>query len=94
MRFIRKLLGLVIALGFLFFGLASFFGFYEQSLATGNRDDLYAGIFMGGLLCFCGLLLLVVVLRKPRKPADPAAAAATIWAVGMTSDFDDFDGSD
>ncbi len=91
----RKFFGVLLGLGLAGFGVVAFVGQSNMAQRTGNVDDLYAGMVMGGLLVFAGLVTLYAVLRKPKKPADPAEAGAAIWAVGMTtlSDDDvDFDG--
>ncbi|MDJ0821529.1 MAG: hypothetical protein QNJ09_06920 [Paracoccaceae bacterium] len=91
----KKFFGTLIGLGLAGFGVIAYVGQAGMAERSGNVDDLYAGMVMGGLLVFAGVLTLWAVFRKPKKPADPAAAAATVWAVGMTTlgdDDMDFDG--
>jgi len=85
---IRKIILLLLSLGF--FAAGAVFALGELNLAakTGDQDHVYAALFGGGLFTFVGLMLLFLVFRK-RKPANPEAAAATVWAVGMTTAMDD-----
>ena len=90
----RKILGVLIALGMIGFGVVAFIGQSNVAERTGNMDDFYAGLVMGGLLVFAGLVTLFAVLRKRKKPADMADTSATLWAVGMTTMADDDGGFD
>ena len=86
---VKKLIGALIGLGLIVFGVIAYIGQSNVSERTGDVDDFYAGLVMGGLLGFAGLVTLIAVFRKRKpKPGEAASAAAAVWAVGMTSDFD------
>ena len=88
----RKFFGVLIGLGLIAFGVVAYVGQSNMAERSGNMDDLYAGMVMGGLAVFAGLLTIFVVLKKPKSPADPNQAAASLWAVGMTTLNDDVGG--
>jgi hypothetical protein len=81
---VRKLALLILSLVFFAAALGTAASLYMEAVATGDHDDLYAAIFVGGMLGFVGLILLILVFRKPQDP-DPTASGAAIWAVGMTT---------
>lgn len=85
---IRKLILLLLSLGFIAGGVA--FALTEMNLAstTSDQNHIYAALFGGGLLGFVGVLLFILAFRKP-KPTDPEAAAAGVLAMGMTTLADD-----
>lgn len=85
---IRKLILLLLSLGFFAGALVFAAGQMNLATRTGDHDHVYAALFGGGCLGFVGLILMILVFKK-RKPAEPEAAAAAIWAVGMTTLADD-----
>ena len=89
---IRKIILVLLALGFLAFGAIFAIGEMNVASKTGDTDHIYAALFGGGLFGLIGLILLIVSFKK-RAPSDPEAAAATVWAVGMGSAMGD-DGFD
>ncbi len=88
----RKLIAILLGLGAIVGAIPVFLGFWNQSQATGNPEDLYAGLFLGGMCVFIGVLILVASGRTPRN--DPDGDAATLWAVGMASAQDASDAGD
>ena len=90
---IRKVILVLLALGFMAFG--AIFAIGEMNLAskTGGTEHIYAALFGGSLLGIVGLMLLAVSVRKP-NPGDPEAAAATVCAVGIGSALGDSDFED
>ncbi|KRS17657.1 hypothetical protein [Roseovarius indicus] len=85
---IRKLILLLLSLGFIAGGIA--FALTEMNLAssTADQNHIYAALFGGGLLGFAGVVLFILAFRKP-KPAEPEGAAAGILAMGMSTVPDD-----
>ena len=94
----RKILGFLIGLGLIAFGVIAFVGQSNMAERSGNMDDFYAGLVMGGLLVFAGVVTLFATLRRRKKPADPNEAQAALMGVGMATFMDDggddFDGGD
>jgi hypothetical protein len=93
----RKLIGILIGLGLIAFGVVAFIGQSSMAERSGNVDDFYAGVVMGGLLGFAGLVTLIAVLRRRKSKSNGDDASSAIWAVGMNSGIDsdgDFDGDD
>ena len=81
---VRKLALLILSLVFFAAALCTASSLYMEAVTTGDHDDLYAAIFVGGMLGFVGALLLMLVFRKPQDP-DRDAAGGAIWAAGMTT---------
>jgi hypothetical protein len=85
----KRLIGYLLGLGLIAFGVVAFIGQSSIAERSGNMDDFYAGLVMGGLAGFAGLVTLFAVARSKGKKADPNAAQATIWGVGMATLGDD-----
>jgi hypothetical protein len=87
----RRLLGYGIALGFLLAGLGTLGAGLEE--ATG--DDLYAALFMGGLLVLIGALIGFAVRRAATRGVRTAAARGGGGGFGRRDDrWDDDDRRD
>lgn len=85
---IRKIVLTILALAFLGFGFVATWGEANIGTRTGDPNHFYAAIFIGGVMGFVGILLLVLAFRKPGKP-DPSVTGSAVWAVGMTTMMDD-----
>ncbi|MCP3970747.1 MAG: hypothetical protein GY717_10640 [Rhodobacteraceae bacterium] len=90
----KRILGTLIGLGLAGFGVVAFLGQAGMAERSGNPDDFYAGLVMGGLLGFAGLVTLIAVWRRRKPGRQSTEDGTTIWAVGMTSrlDNDGYDG--
>ncbi len=95
---IRRFIVFVMALGFLLIGAAAGVGLALDSQKSGNKDDLYAGLFVGGLLCLIGVMLFWIGVRGGGSAVvDSDAHDGMLWAQVMNqhdhdSSFDDFGG--
>lgn len=95
----RFLLGLILSLGFLLFGLVTLGAGLEIMGAKGVTDDAIAALLVGGLLSIVGVIIFVISnkarkRRKAGKKADYSEASATILGMSMVSDSFDDDFSD
>lgn len=96
----RFVIGVVLSLGFLLFGLLILGAGFDTLSAKGMTEDAIAALVIGGLLSVVGIIIFFVALgarkkRKAGKKANYDEAGATIVGMSMVSDsFDDGDWSD
>ena len=93
----RFFLGLVLSLGFLFFGLFILVAGFEVVSTRGMTDDAIASFVVGGLFMLIGIIIFFAARgaskrRKAGEKADYGKAGATIVGMSMVSDSldDDF----
>ncbi|MEY3012207.1 MAG: Universal stress protein family [Pseudomonadota bacterium] len=67
----RRGLVLLFALGFVAAALVIGGAAVQHGLAKGKQDDIYAGLFLGGLLLVPGLILGFIGLRGRYRVGDP-----------------------
>jgi ABC-type nitrate/sulfonate/bicarbonate transport system permease component len=83
---LRKLIIYLIAIGLCGAGLGFFAGQASLGYRTGDAEAIFAGLFVGGLLGFAGIALIVLARRKPLQSVDPDAVVATSLAMAIGSE--------
>ena len=72
----RKLVGYLLAFCFFIVGFGSIGAGLDGASGSGSQDDLYAAIFVGGVLIFVGLVIAWAVRKAGRRGAGRGARGA------------------
>ena len=87
----RFILGLLLGLAFAAGGIIGFIAAFDMTNRGITGDDVYAALFLGGILLLIGILIIwaAFITRKRAMNIDPEEISAQTRAMRMGMDFGD-----